>query len=76
MNEEWISVKDELPEEEDDYLVAWMSDKLGGYQGSNKCFIGICEFVDGKFYTGNLDRLEKSKVTVYAWMPLPELYEI
>ena len=73
---EWTSVKDELPDKNDDYLVAWMPNGYGGYQDSNRCFVGICEFGDGRFYPHNLEDRWQHGVTIYAWMPLPELYEI
>lgn len=73
---EWISVKDELPDTDDDYLVAWMPNGYGGYRDTNKCFMGICEFEKGKFYPHNLEERWSDGVTIYAWMPLPGLYEV
>lgn len=73
---EWISVDDELPEVDDDYLVAWIPIGYKGVGGSNKCFVGVCEFENGEFYRYPISKAWRDGIIIYAWMPLPELYEV
>lgn len=79
---EWISVKDRLPEHDDELLVTW----TGIYAGNHKRTKPLLEIVE---YEPNIDGLQGgvwlcepleargySKIEVIAWMPLPEPYEV
>ena len=67
---EWIDVFDEMPEEENCYLVAWKSDYF------NVEFVGICEYTkDNGFILNTLQAYEYYKnanMEVTHWMPLPD----
>ena len=74
----WVSVKDRLPEEQDEYLVWWTAD---GFKG--KCFYEIVEYHPEEGWIGKIPQAPFGKYTVIAWMPLPiapyqkgEQYEI
>lgn len=67
----WTYVKDRMPEEAGDYIVATMwsvTDRRDGATYGKRhtvCNIAISYFEDGEF----------SNELVYAWMPLPTLPE-
>ena len=67
---DWIYVFDEMPEENDVYLVAWKRDSC------DRTFIGICEFTEDEgFILNTLQAYEYFKndnIVVTHWMPLPD----
>ena len=71
----WVFTKDQLPDKQGEYLVAWlpMKKKLRDRR-KGKCFLEICEFEpDGNGWITN-----ESQMTAYggaeimAWAVLPE----
>lgn len=62
----WVSVKDRLPEVQDEYLVWWTAD---GFKG--KCFYEIVEYSPEEGWIGKIPQAPFGKYTVIAWMPLP-----
>lgn len=73
---EWTSVKDALPEENGEYMVAWLP---VGYDipTNRKCFLGDFEFETGKWLEPlDVQRMYPRGVKVYAWAELPEQYEL
>lgn len=65
--QEWISVKDRLPEHGDRVLVAFAK-RLGGGVASAKFKLGVS--VDGWYCDGTFYELGINFIT--HWMPLPE----
>ena len=70
---DWISVKDELPSVEDDYLITFTA--RYGRTTRTRPLIQICEWAEykGEYYWGT-DVFDYSDVEVLAWMPLPSPY--
>ena len=62
----WVSVKDRLPEVQDEYLVWWTADGFNG-----KCFYEIVEYHPEEGWIGKIPQAPFGKYTVIAWMPLP-----
>ena len=67
---DWISVKDELPEDADAYLVTWGHPR---YKGSR--FIGICEWDGTRWLVEDMEqsKLYKDQLIIKAWND-PEPY--
>lgn len=63
MTDNWIMCSDELPEENDEYLILW---KCEGHKG---IWYEIQEFYDGEWA---LNMPQAKGVEVIAWQPLPE----
>lgn len=70
-NSQWIPCNERLPEEYDEYMVAWKP--KSGYD-KETCLIGILEYEDGK-WIGDISQYTRvGDYDVFAWMPLPEQY--
>lgn len=69
----WISVKDELPMIEDEYLITFTANY--GRNNRTRPLIAICECGEykGQYYW-NTDDFKYSDIEVTAWMPLPTPY--
>ena len=74
----WISIEDELPENEDVYLVTWTGE-LG-----RKTFGPFIELIDyfpatenykEEWCTGVLEKKGYKNIKILAWMPAPEPYK-
>ena len=61
----WVSVKDRLPEVQDEYLVWWTAD---GFKG--KCFYEIVEYSPEEGWIGKIPQAPFGKYTIIAWQPL------
>ena len=70
---DWISVNDELPTEEGEYLITFTA-KFGSTR--TRPLIQICEWAEykGEYYWST-DIFDYSDIEVLAWMPLPEPYK-
>ena len=67
---EWIDVRDDLPKDDEAYLVAWTTNFMKGV------FVGICTF-DADYEMWDLASMKqwdiyRSEIKVTHWMPLPE----
>lgn len=65
MNDDWIPVEKEQPEE-DGFYIATMDGKIVGQE---EPFVGLAEFENGKW----IDDEEDYKCVI-AWRPMPEVY--
>lgn len=73
---EWIAI-DNDPETEDTYLVAWLPKGMKRHE----CFVGLVNwYVDGwdEDDLKNISdvALGHPEVELYAWTPLPRMYEV
>lgn len=65
---DWIMIEDNLPEQEDTYLILWKLD-------NNKSFYALCEYTFDEGFI--LERLpvypmyKDHEIEVVAWMELP-----
>ena len=77
----WIYTSDDLPDKQDEYLIAWKG-KLGMTDSWSRPFYEIAEYEPMiEFLQGgewDLEHIHKrgwTEVEVLAWMPLPEFEE-
>lgn len=70
----WIPTKDRLPEEQGEYLVAWMPLDKRYCANRQDCFLEVIEFSEGE-WAEEISQADGG-YEVYAWMPLPKLYRI
>ena len=74
---EWTSVRDALPEEDGEYMTAWMP--YNYMQKDHKCFIGDFEFnaQDDEWIIPHDIMLNyRGGVKIYAWAEMPQQYEL
>ena len=72
----WISVDDELPEEQDEYLIAWIPTDKNYIKNCKFCYVAICEWdKEYGWLTDSLDQAKYYDIEVKAWMPLPAMYQ-
>lgn len=70
---EWISVKNELPGIEDDYLITFTA--RYGRTTRTRPLIAICEWSEHKGISDwRTDTFDYADIEVTAWMPLPTPY--
>ena len=62
---EWISVKDKLPKQDEPVLVSYIMEARGC-----RCSPTVCEYRDGEWYENDFPMSEWCFVVTH-WMPLP-----
>lgn len=68
---EWIPYPENEPEENGEYFIAWLEKGMK----RKKCFLEIQEWENGSWQL-NIPQACGHEVVVYAYMPLPEMYEV